>query len=155
MPTPTVSLTVSKILPCRPAEAFRAWTVPELFQQWFTPGPGIQVTAEVDLRKGGRYRLTFRMPEDKPSVVAAGEFLVINAPHYLEYTWSWTWGAEPGQPNHTVVKVEFRELAEERTEVVLTHEGFNDPEDCDGHTKGWTSILDHMAAALGSGPASG
>lgn len=150
MPTPTVSLTVSKILPCQPAEAFRAWTVPELFVQWFIPGPGIQASAEFDLRPGGRYRISFRTPEGKPPVVATGEFLVIEVPHYLEYTWSWTWGAEAGQPNHTVVKVEFRDFAGDRTEVVLTHEGFNDPEDCDGHTRGWNSILDHMAAAYGS-----
>jgi uncharacterized protein YndB with AHSA1/START domain len=150
MPTPTVSLTVQKILPCPPAEAFRAWTEPKLFQQWFIPMPGIRATADVDLRKGGKYRISFVRPEGKPNVIVVGEFLVIDPPHYLEYTWIWAESPSPDSPNHTVVKVAFRDLGKERTEIVLTHEGFTDPEDQEGHSRGWTSILEHMAAALGA-----
>ena len=34
-PTPSESLTLRKTLPCSPEQAFRAWTDPEQFQQWF------------------------------------------------------------------------------------------------------------------------
>lgn len=151
MTTPTVSLTVQKILPCRPAEAFRAWTTPEQLQQWFVScQPGDRVTAAVDLRPGGKYRFTFVHPDGRVKMIVDGEFLVIRAPHYLEYTWSWAEPAVPGAPNRTVVKVVFRELGAERTELVLTHDGFTDPEDCENHTEGWTRILDCMAADLGA-----
>jgi uncharacterized protein YndB with AHSA1/START domain len=150
MPTPTASLTVQKILPCRPAEAFRAWTEPALFQQWFIPMPGMRATAKVDLRPGGKYQIFFVRSEEQPNVIVDGEFIVIDPPHYLEYTWILAEAPCSGSPNHTVVKVAFRDLGEERTEVVLTHEGFTNPEDGEGHNRGWTSILEHMAAALGA-----
>jgi uncharacterized protein YndB with AHSA1/START domain len=150
MPTPVASLTVQKILPCRPAEAFRAWTVPELFQQWFVPCEGGRATARTDLRKGGKYQISFHRPEGQPVKIVTGEFLVIDAPHYLEYTWSWTDPEIPGAPTHTVVKVTFRDLGEDRTEIVLTHEGFTDQEDRDGHNRGWSMIIDRLATAVGA-----
>ena len=87
------------------------------------------------------------LPDGRES---AGEFLAIESPTYLEYTWIWAEPAAPGEPKYTFVKVSFRDLGDERTEIVLTHEGFVDPEDRDDHTSGWTSILDHLASALGT-----
>ena len=147
---PTASLTVRKILPCRPPEAFRAWTEPALFQQWFIPVPGMRAIAEMDLRRGGKYRIMFQRPAGELRVIVDGEFLAIESPTYLEYTWIWAEPAAPGEPKYTVVKVSFRDLGDERTEIVLTHEGFVDPDDRDDHTSGWTSILDHLASALGT-----
>lgn len=149
MPTPTASLTVQKTLPCSPTIAFQAWTDPEQFKQWFTPMPGMQTTAQFDLRRGGKYQIQFQPSEaGKPQVIVDGEFLAIEPPRYLEYTWIWAWPGEPGGPNHSVVKVNFRDLGQERTELVLTHEGFTDLEDRDGHNRGWSAILEHMAAAF-------
>ncbi len=151
MPPSTLSLSLSKILPCRPAEAFRAWTVPELFQQWFIPASGVRATATMDVRPGGKYQISFQLPEGKPPMVVGGEFLVVDAPHYLEYTWNWADPDQPGILQNTVVKITFRELGDERTELVLTHEGFANSEDRADHTSGWTSILEQMALALGAG----
>ena len=89
-------------------------------------------------------------PAGELRVIVDGEFLAIESPTYLEYTWIWAEPAAPGEPKYTVVKVSFRDLGDERTEIVLTHEGFVDPDDRDDHTSGWTSILDHLASALGT-----
>ena len=154
MSTPTASLTLSKILPCSPAEAFRAWTTPELFQQWFIPAPGISATATMDVRVGGKYSISFQLPEGKPPMVVDGEFLLIDAPRHLEYTWTWVDPDLPGIRNHSVVKINFRELGAEQCELVLTHEGLLTAEDREDHTRGWTGILDHMAPAMGAGRSS-
>lgn len=148
MSTPIASLTLQKILPCRPAEAFRAWTVPALFQQWFIPASGVRARATMDVKPGGKYQIFFDLPGDKPTVMVNGEFLAIESPKYLEYTWIWAEHANPGAPRHTVVKVSFRDLGEQGTELVLTHEGFTDAEDRDDHNGGWTSILACMATAM-------
>ena len=145
---PTASLTVRKTLPCSPAEAFRAWTVPELFREWFVPASGIRVAAEMDLRTGGKYQIRFQMPEGKGQVIVDGEFLVIREPSYLEYTWTYVEREKPGMPKNTVVKISFNELSQDSTELVLTHEGFVEAEDRDDHNSGWTGILDCMATAM-------
>jgi uncharacterized protein YndB with AHSA1/START domain len=148
MPTPSASLTVRKILPCRPEKAFRAWTEPAQFQQWFAPHPEMKVIAEFDLQRGGKYRIGFQRPEGKPTLYVGGEFVVIDAPHRLEYTWIWEKESNPEWKDRSVVKVTFTPLDSDRTEIVLTHEKFSDPEECESHTEGWTKILDRMAAAM-------
>src|SRR4051812_24140687 len=95
MPAPTTTLTVRKTLPCPPETAFRAWTDPQLFQQWFAPDPAMSTVAEVDLRPGGKYRIGFQPPGGKPTMFVGGEFLKINAPRHLEYTWVWEKETDP------------------------------------------------------------
>lgn len=148
MPPPTASLTVRKILPCRPKIAFEAWTQPAQFQQWFVPQPGMKVKADFDLRRGGKYRIGFK-PVDKDMMFVGGEFLVIDPPRRLEYTWIWEKESNPDWKDcRSVVKVEFNALDADRTEIVLTHDHFTDPEECKSHTEGWTKILDRMAEGL-------
>jgi uncharacterized protein YndB with AHSA1/START domain len=100
------------------------------------------------VRLGGRYRITFHRPEGKSPVVVVGEFSLIDAPRQLEYTWTWETASDPDWTDTTLVKVAFNPLDTGRTEIVLTHERFSDPEDLAGHTDGWTRILDNMAEAM-------
>lgn len=146
MPAPTASLTVRKLIPCSPDIAFRAWTEPAQFEAWFVPPPTKKVKAQYDLRVGGKYQLIFILPDGKPEVKVVGEFLVVDRPHRLEYTWMWQ--NNPDWKDRTVVKIDFKAAGKDQTEVVLSHENFSDPEDRDEHTKGWTGILDRMAVAL-------
>jgi uncharacterized protein YndB with AHSA1/START domain len=147
-PEPTASLTVRKVLPCLPDEAFRAWTRPELFQQWFAPDPTMTTTAEMDLRPGGKYRIGFKPAGGEPAMKVGGEFLVIQAPHRLEYTWIWEKESDPDWRDRTVVKIDFKPMDGDRTEVVLTHEKFSSETSRDHHAHGWTAILDRMATAV-------
>ena len=148
MPTAASSLTVRKILPCRPEVAFEAWTKPAVFRKWFAPMPGMKVTAKFDLRRGGKYRIGFK-PEDKPMMYVGGKFVVIDPPHRIEYTWVWEEKSNPDWKGCvSLVTVLFNAIESERTEIVLTHERFADPDECKSHTKGWTKILNRMAAAL-------
>ena len=41
---------------------FEAWTKPEHVARWFTPRPLATTRCEVDLRTGGAFRITMRMP---------------------------------------------------------------------------------------------
>jgi uncharacterized protein YndB with AHSA1/START domain len=148
MPTTTASLTVRRILPCPPEAAFRAWTEPARLEKWFAPKPSMKVVAQMDLRKGGKYRIGFVLPGGKKTMFVGGTFLAIKPPGYLEYTWTWEKESNPEWRGRSVVKVEFNGLERGRTEIVLTHERFRDPQECKEHTKGWTKILGRMARAL-------
>jgi uncharacterized protein YndB with AHSA1/START domain len=148
MSSPTSSLTIRKTLPCPPADAFAAWTQPKLFQSWFAPDPKMKTVAEMDLRPGGKYRIGFQPPGGEPTMYVGGEFLLIDPPRRLEYTWIWERESDPDWKDRTVVKIEFNPVGTEQTELVLTHEKFSATESRDHHQQGWTAIVDRMAGAL-------
>ncbi len=151
MSQPTTSLSVRKILACEPAFAFRAWTEPALFQQWFVPAPGVRTTAEIDPRVGGRYRIHHENPAEPSCGDVGGEFLVVDPPRRLEFTWAHEQRTGPGRGDTTLVRVTFTALAAQRTEIVLTHERFTSDHDRAEHAKGWTAVLDSIAAIIAAG----
>ena len=46
----------------------------------------------------------------------------------------------------TLITAEFRDLAAERTRVIVAHEGYRTREDRDRHQNGWPRFLDHLAS---------
>jgi uncharacterized protein YndB with AHSA1/START domain len=72
-------------------EVFRAWTEPELFRQWFTPPGGSAPRAELDVRPGGRYRITMKPPPGVPwgTSYVVGTYLEVLPPERLVYTFGW------------------------------------------------------------------
>jgi uncharacterized protein YndB with AHSA1/START domain len=120
---------------------FDAWTNPEVLRQWWAAGPDWSTpTADVDVRPGGRYRLSMRQP-DGVVHTAVGEYREVKPPERLVYTWTWEGGTpEMEGSQDTLVVVEFIEEGD-GTEVVLTHTGFADEAIRDEHVKGWTALL--------------
>lgn len=149
-PQPTESLTVRKLLPAKPEAVFRAWTTPELMTQWFIPKPGMKFTASMDVRVGGEYRIAFDPPDGSPTIHAVGQFRVVDRPRKLEYSWLWENNDEWKEPS--VVTVEFHAVGTNQTELVLTHARLPDSEYREGHSDGWTNILNHLAEHLASHP---
>jgi len=128
---------------------FDAWTDPEQMMQWWGRGPGMTVpAAEVDLREGGRYRIVMR--GEGLDTAAVGTFLEVNPPGRLVYSFHW----EPDLvgAGDSLVTVEFRDLGQS-TEVLLTHDGFEEPGVRGFHGVGWTVSFDRLAAVCtGSDP---
>ena len=133
------SLRLSRTIQADLETVFEAWTKPEHLNQWSAP-EGMAVEAEVDLRVGGRYRIRMKSP-DGETFNAVGEYLEIDRPNRLVYTWGWE---ETGNNDYeTRVTVEFFDR-EGGTEVVLTHELFPDAELAAKHNEGWTSCLNRL-----------
>ncbi len=61
---------------------FRAWTVAEEFKQWWGPGRHTTEAAEMDLRVGGKYRITMRRPDGRIQYLF-GTYLDIRPPERL------------------------------------------------------------------------
>jgi uncharacterized protein YndB with AHSA1/START domain len=73
----------------------------------------------------------------------SGTYVHIDRPRKLVFTWI---GPLTNDVN-TLVTVELTAHGEE-TDLVLTHERLPTPAICDGHTRGWGNILDHLANAV-------
>ena len=110
------TLAVSRIVPAPRNRVFRAWTKPSEVKKWWTIGEGWKTSsAEIDLRVGGKLSIG-NEPLGGGAVVITGEFVVVEPPSKLVYTWLF-----PGSPpDEGLVTVEFRDLGLQ-TEVVVTH----------------------------------
>jgi uncharacterized protein YndB with AHSA1/START domain len=123
-----------------PEEVFDAWTNPEVLRLWWAADPDWDTPeAEVDLRRGGRYRLTMRDPASGEEYTVEGEYTEVERPTRLAYTWSWI-----GNPTDTFVTVEFRAAGEDATAVVVTHADLPSDEELAQHEHSWQACLDNL-----------
>ncbi len=67
---------------------FRAWTTPELVQQWWAGDSGTLVTAEIDLRPGGRWAFQ-SIGNDGAASRFSGEYLAVEPDELICYTETW------------------------------------------------------------------
>jgi uncharacterized protein YndB with AHSA1/START domain len=122
---------------------FQAWTKAEHLQQWFFPNTDGDAIphAEVDLRVGGRYRITMHAPDGNITAVVGGTYHEVRPPEKLVF--SWAWKAPDPEPAETFVTVELHEVHGE-TEIIVTHEHFPDPTASEKHTIGWNCSLERL-----------
>jgi uncharacterized protein YndB with AHSA1/START domain len=138
-------LTIERTFAAPPARVFDAWVHPEVLRRWWAASPNWRSpSAEVDARAGGCYRLSMEDAESGHVHTVVGEYLEVERPHRLVY--SWTWEGEPVEmagSERTIVTVEFH-AAGDRTRVVLTHRGFTTDHVRDLHAGGWGACLDNL-----------
>ncbi len=137
-------LRLERYLDAPPERIFAAWTDPDVLRRWWAAEPDwTTAEAATDVRVGGRYRLAMRDGEGVVRTVV-GEYLEIDPPVRLVYTWTWESTAEPPAINDTtIVTVDF--LAEgPGTRVVLEQRGFTSQQDTNNHERGWGGCLDSL-----------
>jgi uncharacterized protein YndB with AHSA1/START domain len=127
------TLVVRRVIPVPRERVFQAWLDPESLSQWMHPGGATHATAEVDPRVGGKFRIV--MIEGPKHYEHTGEYLAIEQPKRLEFTWI----SEATDHRPTVVTIEFLER-DRGTELVLTHRRLP-AKQVESHRRGWTDIL--------------
>jgi len=136
------SLEVRRTFAAPREKVFRAWTDPKTLKEWFGP-PGFKTTvADVDLRVGGKFRLTLEKPTGEV-VTAFGTFREIRKSERVVCTWNWDYN----DIGDTILTLEFNDAGGE-TELILTHERFQNTEQRDAHNMGWTGCFDRLEEFL-------
>ena len=140
------SLRVERTIAAPLETVFDAWLTADVLKLWW-PGESDWETpiAEVDARVGGRLRLVMRSP-DGEEFGGSGEFIEIKRPKRLAY--SWIWEGQAAHDGANVVEVEFTDLGDGRTVVVLTNQGLPDEEARRAHRYGWQASLDNLERVL-------
>ena len=128
-----------RLIEATPDEAFALFTEPERLRRW----KGI--SAAVDLRVGGDYRLTVT-----PGNVACGTFTEIEPGRRVVYTWGWV-GVDDLPPGASTVVVDIEPVGD-KTLVRITHHGLSE-QLAAGHSEGWTHYLDRLDELTASGNA--
>jgi uncharacterized protein YndB with AHSA1/START domain len=139
----TTGLRLERTFEAPAEEVFDAWTNPEVLRRWWAAGADWHTPiAEVDLRVGGRYRLSMEDPATGTRHTVVGEYREVRRPQRLLY--SWCWEQDDGEPDHvSTVAVEFREEGD-RTTVVLEHTGLESSDSRDRHGHGWSGCLENL-----------
>ena len=107
-------------------------------------------TASLDPRVGGQYRVGVI-----PGHTASGEFVEVDAPRRLVYTWGW----EPGEdgpnavpPGSSTIEIELVPDGDGTT-LRFSHRGLAGAEAAQSHAHGWDHYLERLAlAARGDDP---
>lgn len=103
--------------------------------------------ATFDVRPGGEYRV-----EVIPGNVARGEFVEIDPPHRLVYTWGWESSNRGSSVAPGSTTIEF-ELTPDGDGTVLhfSHRDLPSAEAATSHGHGWDHYLERLAAVAAGG----
>jgi uncharacterized protein YndB with AHSA1/START domain len=141
------SLTLVRRIAARPSIVFEAMTTSEGVAAWFGPDDLPVVSAQVDARVGGAYRVHFRR-FDGVDHEACGEFLELVPPRRIVMSWSWAVGGAPEERGRiSRVEIELRPIGD-GTELTFTHAGLWNEASEASHTGGWTGALDKLVRYL-------
>lgn len=136
--TEMAHLRIARIIPAPPGQVFDLWTKPEHLKKWWGPTGVSCLSAEVDLRIGGAYRIGNQMPDGKVLWIS-GRFLLIEPPGLLEYSWS----VEPEVQTTEQVSIRFA-AHEQGTMLTLEHRRIGSQALRDRHQQGWIGCLDGL-----------
>ncbi len=148
---------VTMHVPGAPDDVFGYFTDPARYVQWM----GSQ--AELDPVPGGVYRV--RMPD---GFAAAGQFLEVNRPHLVVFSWGFAGGEAASRTKHeeggtggagampagsTRVTVTLLEDQDGGTRLTLRHENLPSDSLREGHDIAWNTYLPRLAVrAAGRDP---
>lgn len=141
-------LHVRRLLAARRQRVFRALTEPAELAAWWGPRGFTIPEVELDLRVGGRYRFTMQ-PPDADAFHLAGEFLEVDPPTQLSYTFRWE---EPDPDDRTTVARLSLQDSGDATQLALTQGDFATEARLALHRDGWGDSLDKLRDFLGSRP---
>ncbi|MGB9402070.1 MAG: SRPBCC domain-containing protein [Candidatus Acidiferrales bacterium] len=145
--TPDADALVSEIHVAAPPErVFQALVSPEQVPQWWGQRGVYRCTKfQSDLRVGGKWRSEGLGP-DGGNFKIAGEYLEVDPPHLLAYTWIASWTGDV----KTTVRWEL-EPTSNGTLVRIRHLGFAAHPEAAQNYKGWPSLLGFLQAFLERG----
>ena len=128
-----------------PAERiFGLMTEPTRLAKWWGPHGFSTPEVRIDPRVGGSYRFTMQ-PPDGEAFHLSGEFLEVDAPFSLKFTFRWD---EPlPDDRETIVELRLDSLGE-TTKVTLTQGRFASAERRELHRGGWAQSFEKLDAVL-------
>jgi uncharacterized protein YndB with AHSA1/START domain len=144
---PARAAVVRRLLPASPDVVYDEWLDPGALADWMPPA-GAVPRHRIGARLGGRLRIDIE--ERGTEFWVSGEYLVLDRPRRLSFSWSCSTWPDPGLKSVVNVLLEPRE--NEQTLMTIEHT-LLPPGLVGQHERGWTAIAQQLAAELAaSGP---
>jgi uncharacterized protein YndB with AHSA1/START domain len=133
------TVTVQRTIKADPETVFSYFTQPDLWLSWQG------VTAEIDPRPGGVFRMNVR-----GDGWASGKFVAVEPYERIVFTWGWEGNESSVPAGSSTVEITLTPVAEDSTLLTLVHRGLPLPM-LDAHRDGWTHYLDRLTVRASGG----
>ncbi|WP_197374319.1 SRPBCC family protein [Mycolicibacterium baixiangningiae] len=138
--TEATTVRVQRVMPAPPDEVFDEWLDPQSLTEWMCPHPTRVVGVELEPHVGGRVR--FDVDDVGVRLLITGQFLEIDRPRLLRFTWSNSdW---PDPTAESIVEVTFTPLEDDQTLMSIEHT-LLPPTEFENFHSGWTLTVDQLA----------
>lgn len=140
--TEATSLERTISIAAAPETVWEFFVDPAKLNRWM----GIQ--SELEPQPGGVFRC-----EVLPGHVALGEFVELDPPHRLVFTWGWEQsggGESPVRPGASTIEVELTAEGD-GTSLRFVHRELPSPESTASHAHGWEHYLERLEVVGGGG----
>jgi uncharacterized protein YndB with AHSA1/START domain len=135
---------ITRVLEAPRERVWREWTEPERFADWFGGEAEVPpATVRMDVRRGGRWRLTMLAGPDRREIRWKGEYLEVEEPERLVFTVS-----DRPDEVYELVTVVLTDLGDGRTEMHFEQRGQMSDEQYKAVGQGWGTFFDRMAERL-------
>lgn len=141
-----VTVRVQRVMPAPPGEVFDEWLDRESLQEWMCPRPVRVLDVTVEPHVGGMVR--FDITDSGTRILISGQFLTIDRPRLLRFTW--TNSNWPDPTRESVVNVAFEPVGEDETLMSIEH-SLLPPEEFESFDAGWTLTAEQLAHLLSDG----
>jgi uncharacterized protein YndB with AHSA1/START domain len=137
---------IRRLLPAPPDIVYDEWLDPGALADWMCPRPARCLSVASDPRVGGRLRIDIE--ERGAEFFVSGQYLVLDRPRRLSFSWTCSTWADPSI--NSVVTVLLEPSENEQTLMTIEH-SLLPPELVSQHAHGWTIIAGQLAAELTAG----
>lgn len=141
----SLTLHLERVLLAPRERVFAACVEADQLGEWWGPAGFTVASVDLDVRDGGRYRITMQPPEGE-AFHLSGRYSQVDPPRRLVFTFEWE---EPDPDDReTLVTLTFLDHGEGGTQVVVEQGSFATQARYQLHETGWTETLDRLAEYL-------
>ena len=134
---------VRRLLPATPDVVYDEWLDPAALADWMCPRPARCRNVASEPRVGGSLRIDIEDGGTEFSV--SGQYLVLDRPRRLSFTWSCSTWPDPSVKSVVTVLLEPRE---HRQTLMTIEHSLLPPDLVDQHARGWAAIARQLAQEL-------
>ncbi len=139
-------IVVERLIAASVDDVFAAWGDADSLSAWMCPSETMSgASVETDFRVGGQYSIV--MHGEEGDYAHRGEYLEIDPPKRLVFTWVSSWA--PEGERDTRVTISLDPAGEGKTRLRLVHEAITTW--YDNHEQGWAAILAKLDGHLAGG----
>lgn len=136
----TNKVTLQRVLTANPEKLYKAFTDADAMASWLPPYGFVCKVHTLDVKIGGKYKMSFTNFTTGNSHSFGGEYLEITPNKFLKYTDEFD---DPNLPGQMITTIELRKVSC-GTEIIATQEGIPEAIPVEMCYLGWQESLDKL-----------
>ncbi len=136
----TNKVTLQRVLTVNPEKVYKAFTDADAMASWLPPYGFVCKVHTLDVKIGGKYKMSFTNFTTGNSHSFGGEYLEITPNKFLKYTDEFD---DPNLPGQMITTIELRKVSC-GTEIIATQEGIPEAIPVEMCYLGWQESLDKL-----------